>query len=250
MIEDAALWLAGNAVLAPRGRIAIAGVSFAGGLALVAAGRPSLRGRLDRVVALGAHADLPRVMAFLCTGVLPHASQRRPHDYGVAVVLLGALPALVPPAQVAAAQDATVKFLDASSIDRSDPERAAPLFEDARVAAEALVQPSRSLLLLVNERNTAALGARLAPQLEPLGGDPALSPERSPATHAPVFLVHGHDDSVIPSSESTALAAYLRQHGNTNVQVLLTPALSHVDVKPPRLADAWRLIRFWKEVLE
>ncbi len=52
------------------------GVSFAGGLALVAAGRPSLRGRLDTAVSLGGHGDLGTVLDYLCTGRLPDGTVR------------------------------------------------------------------------------------------------------------------------------------------------------------------------------
>ena len=43
MIEDAALWLSQQSDLAPDGRIGMMGISFAGGLSIVAAGRPSLK---------------------------------------------------------------------------------------------------------------------------------------------------------------------------------------------------------------
>ena len=45
-IEAAALWLALESGFAPDGRIGLMGVSFSGGLAIVAAGRPALRERL------------------------------------------------------------------------------------------------------------------------------------------------------------------------------------------------------------
>ena len=249
MIEDAALWMSGNAALAPVGRVTLAGVSFAGGLALVAAGRPSLDGKIESIVSLGAHADLPRVMNYLCTGRLPDEHARRPHDYGVAVILFGALPLLVPADQLEPARDALRKFLDASSTESVDVERAALMFDDARLAGRALPSPARDLMELVLDRNVTALGARLGPYVEALGGAPALSPDRSPATHAPVFLVHGQEDSVVPSSEAPLLANYLESNGNHHVRWLLTPLLSHADVQPPDAVDAWRLIRFWKDVL-
>ena len=49
----------------------------------------------------------------------------------------------------------------------------------------------------VNDRDVAALGPKLLPYVDALGSDPALSPDRSPATHAPVFLLHGVDENVI-----------------------------------------------------
>ena len=70
----------------------------------------------------------------------------------------------------------------------------------------------------VNERRTTELGPKLAPFAEEIGGAAALSPVRSPATQVPVFLLHGADDNVIPSSESMELARYLSASGNTHVR--------------------------------
>jgi len=250
MIEDAALWTTADPMLAPRGRVVLAGVSFAGGLALVAGGRPSLTGKLDSIVALGAHADLPRVMTYLCTGQLVNEAARRPHSYGVSVILMAALPSLLPADQVEPAQRALTKFLDASSAEHADPEQAAALFEDARASANDAPEPARTLLMLANDRDVAALGPRLLPYVESLGGAAALSPDRSPAPTAPVFLVHGEMDNVIPSSETPLLARYVRAGGNPHVRFLLTPLLSHADVQAPGVIDAWRLIHFWKDALD
>src|SRR5471032_2621851 len=58
-IEQAAGWLASNASLAPDHRTAMLGISFSGGLSVVAAGRPSLRDRVAYVLSFGGHDDLP-----------------------------------------------------------------------------------------------------------------------------------------------------------------------------------------------
>src|SRR5262245_7595041 len=249
MIEDAAFWMASDRTLSPRGRVALAGVSFAGGLALVAAGRPRLADRIQLVVALGPHADLPRVMTYLCTGRLPDGTTRAPHDYGVAVLLLEALPRLVPPEQVAAAKQAVLAFLEPSSAASTDPGRSPAMFSDARQGADQSPEPSHTLLELLNDRNVAALGQKLLPYVEDLGGAMALSPDRSPPTTAPVFLLHGTEDNVIPSTETPLLAGFLEQHGNTRVKWLLTPLLSHATVRPATADDAWQLVRFWKDLL-
>ncbi|MBA3948474.1 MAG: hypothetical protein H0X44_00835, partial [Acidobacteria bacterium] len=99
-IEDAALWAAREPGIGRDGRIGLAGVSFSGGLALVAAGRPALADRLTMAVSFGGYGDLPRVLRFLCTGVLPDGTQGRPHDYGVAIALLEVAPAMVPADQI------------------------------------------------------------------------------------------------------------------------------------------------------
>ena len=251
IIEDATAWLAADRTLAPRGRVGLVGVSFAGGLALVAAGRPALAGKIQLVVSLGGHADLPRVMAYLCTGRLPDGTTRPPHDYGVVIILLGALEHLVPDAQVTPLRQTILTFLDASSSDLTDKARARELFDRAAEQTAALPEPAHTYMQWVNERNSAALGPVLLPLVELLGGAPALSPDRSPATLAPVFLLHGAADNVIPSSETPLAASYLAEHGNAQARWLLTPLLTHAtvtdDVAP---GDAWRLVRFWKQMLD
>jgi dienelactone hydrolase len=252
MIEDAIGW-ASSAYGGPSGRVGVVGVSFAGGLALVAAGRPGVADRMHALFALGAHADLPRVLAYLCGAGAP-ASLPPPHDYGVVLMLRASLGVVVPEDQRAALDRAIVTFLDASSFDATDRPRAQRLFEDARAAEAALPEPARTLMRAVNTRDVPALARVLAPYTEQIGGAPSLSPARSPATRAPVFLLHGDRDSVIPANEANALAAYLRAGGNAHVDMLRTPLITHADAAPAGAGDTWRLIRFWarmwKEITE
>jgi hypothetical protein len=50
------------------------GISFSGGLSVVAAGRPSLAHRVAYVFSLGGHDDIGRVLRYLCTGREPRPS--------------------------------------------------------------------------------------------------------------------------------------------------------------------------------
>src|SRR5204863_9689283 len=68
-IEQTAGWLAGQSEFAPDARVGMMGISFSGGLSVVAAGRPSLQGHVAYVFSFGGHADLPRVLKYLCTGL-------------------------------------------------------------------------------------------------------------------------------------------------------------------------------------
>jgi pimeloyl-ACP methyl ester carboxylesterase len=232
--------------IAAEGRVGVVGVSFAGGLALVAAGRPRVAGKVTAVFALGAHADLPRVIRYLCLAPDAPKTLRPPHDYGAVLMLRASIPKLVPPEQIGALDAAVVTFLDASSAESTDLRESERLFAQARSAELALPEPARGLMRAVNARDVAALGRVLAPLAEAIGGDPALSPARSPATPAPVFLLHGADDNVIPASESPLLAAYLSSHGNPRVAQLLTPLLTHAEARPQAGAtDLWALINFW-----
>src|SRR5687767_8808553 len=119
VIEDAVQWLSARRELAPDGRIGMIGISFAGGMSIVAAGRPAIRDRAAFVLSFGGHADLPRVIRYLCTGEAPPIEGiaiHSPHDYGVAVVLYGATPLVVPPEQVEPLREGIRTFLWASQL--------------------------------------------------------------------------------------------------------------------------------------
>src|SRR4051812_46391615 len=250
MIEDAAISVSNDAGgRGTVGPIGILGISFGGGLSVVAAGRPSLKGRVSWVLALGGHADLPRTLRYLCTGVQADGVIRPPHDYGLAIVLLGAADRVVPAAQVDALRGAILSYLEASRLDMVDKPKAALEFTRAKGLEAALPEPSRTYMKYVNARDVAHLGPLLLPHVSELGGDPALSPSRSPAPSAPVFLLHGTDDNVVPAIESTLLAKDLRSR-EVRVHVLLTPLITHAEVDRASTAAAvWALIHFWSDVL-
>lgn len=249
MIEDAAGWLSRQAALAPDGRIGLMGISFAGGLSIVAAGRPSIRERVAFVLSFGGHGDLPRTLRYLCTGIQPDGSHRPPHDYGVAVVLLGVAERVVPAAQVEPLRAAILAFLDGSRFDGIDPARAKQDFDHARALADALPEPARTLMGYVNARDVVHLGPILEPHAAALGGDPALSPALSPPPAAAIYLLHGSDDNVIPAIESVLLADTLHAEG-VEVHQLATPLITHAEVdKSAGFGAVWRLVAFWEGVL-
>ncbi len=246
MIEDAVMWVSRDSALAPDGRVSLIGISFGGGLALVAAGRPGVAGRIDRVVSFGGHGDLPRVIRYVCTGLLPDGTVQPAHDYSAILLLLGALPHLVPADQVAPLERAIRVFLEASMAGGRDAALAS-----ARRLEEALPEPARAVMRDVRARDASRIGLRLLPLAETLGGAPALSPERSPAPRVPVFLVHGAVDDVIPHTETPSVAAYLERAGTPRVEWLLTPTISHADATTRLDASSvWALVRFWVRMWE
>jgi dienelactone hydrolase len=249
MIVDAALWLSRQGGLPADGRIGMIGISFAGGLSIVAAGRPRLRNRVEWVLSFGGHGDLPRTLRYLSTGIEPDGSRRPPHDYGVAIILLDTAAQVVPAGQVAPLQEAILSFLEASRLDLVDKEASAREFARARRLATSLEEPSRTLMGYVNNRDVGHLGPILAPHLTTMGGDPALSPDRSPPPQAVVYLLHGVDDNVVPASESARLAQSLRDQGVT-VHFQATPLVTHASVDRAAAVSAiWPLVRFWSSVL-
>ena len=253
VIEDAVVWMANQKELAADGKVGVVGISFAGGLSTSAAGRPSIRDKVAFVLSFGGHGDMPRVMKYLATGEelpAPGAVTHPPHDYGVAVILYRLAEfGVVPPDQVQGLRDGVRTFLLASQLTLVSMDQANATFAQAREMAKALPEPSRTYMNYVNARDVTHLGPVLLPHLSDLGGDPALSPARSPAPDASVFLLHGTDDNVVPAIESTLLAKDLRAR-NVPVQVLLTPLITHAEVDRASTARAiWRLIHFWSDVL-
>ena len=123
-------------------------------------------------------------------------------------------------------------------------------FDRAKMLETSLAEPSRTYMDYVNKRDVARLGPVLLPYVAELSGDPALSPARSPAPGAPVFLLHGTDDNVVPAIESTLLAQDLRGRG-VEVHALLTPLITHAEVdRASSSAALWRLIDFWARLLD
>ena len=251
-IEDATAWLAGPDAPfhAADGKVGLIGISFGGGLSIVAAGRPSLDRRLAFVMGLGAHGDLPRTLRFLCTGIRPDGTKLAPHDYGLAIVLLGAADHVVPAPEVQPLRQAILSFLEASRLDMVDKTAAAAEFVRARALESGLDEPARTYMDYVNTRDVTRLGPILLPYMADLGGNPALSPARSPLPSAPVYLLHGTDDNVVPAIESTLLARQL-ERSHHEVHLLLTPLITHAEVDRSATAKAaFALIDFWARLLD
>jgi dienelactone hydrolase len=250
MIEDAARWaLSRPEYLGRDGRIGLLGISFGGGLSIVASGRPSIASRLAFVTAFGGYGDLPRTLRYLCTGIQPDGRRRPPHDYGLAIVLLNVVDRVVPADQAGPLRAAILMYLDASRLDLVDKTASAAEFARAKALAAQLAEPSRTYMEYVNRRDVAALGPVLLPHLGAAGGDPSLSPDRSPPPQTTVYLLHGTGDNVVPAIESTLLAGTLRGRG-VAVHVLLTPLITHAEVDRTSTAAAvWRLIHFWADLL-
>lgn len=255
VIEDTVLWMTQQHDLAPDGRIGIVGVSFAGGLSVAAAARPTIRDRLAFVLSFGGYADLPRVMRYLATGeeesVGPlHAPP--PHDYGVAVILYAlADRGMVPPEQVRPLRDGIRTFLLASQQAMTDRDLSERTFTQARAYAATLPEPARTLMNDVNDRAVKKLGPILVPFLHQLGADsPSLSADRGTAVpSAPIYLLHGEEDNVIPAVESALLAEHLRRRG-ADVHVLMSNLITHAQVNHAAAAtEALKLVSFWASVL-
>jgi pimeloyl-ACP methyl ester carboxylesterase len=216
------------------------GFSFAGGLSLVAAADPALAGRVAYVVSVGGHHDLERVLRFLIRNEVETPAgleHRQAHDYGLVVLLYGSVDRFAPEADRAALRDALRASL------HQDPAAA------TAAAARLTTDRGRQLWQLADAKKLQTL----APELEALVAAQrlelaALSPRgRLAAIRAPVLLVHGTDDSVIPASETAWASAEL---GSADHIALVTPLMEHVEVnRPAGLGDKLALLRFIAQML-
>jgi len=256
VIEDAVTWMSQRPDLAPDGRVGIIGISFAGGLSISAASRPSIRDKVAFVLSFGGHGDLYRVMRYLTTGEAPQVpglETHPPHDYGVAVILYGlADRGVVPMDQVEALRKGIETFLLASQLTLVNMDEANATFAKAREMATTLPEPSRTYLNYVNDRAVAKLGPALVPFLQQLGvGDPALSPQLidHPAS-ATLFLLHGSGDTVIPAAETVLFSEDLQRKG-ADVHVLLSELITHAEVnRAATYIDVLKLVNLWAQVFK
>jgi pimeloyl-ACP methyl ester carboxylesterase len=237
-IGESAQWLEERLGTGP---VTVTGISFAGGLSLLAACDPSYASHIRALVLMGAYDDLARVSRFLATSeeempdgrMVPHAA----HDYGASVFVYAHLPQFFPAQDLPVAHEALRDWL------WEQPEKATPLLEklspQSRATMDALlnrrIDEVRPLILSAIEKDQAELEA--------------ISPQGKLASlRIPVFILHGSADNIIPPAESLWLA---RDIPRRDLQaVLITGAFSHVDPeKDASLTEQLRLVRFVAAVL-
>jgi dienelactone hydrolase len=223
------------------GPVTIVGVSFAGGLSLLAACDPRYAPHIRALVLMGAYDNLGRVARFLATSqaefpdgrIEPYAA----HDYGAAVFVYSHMDQFFPASDLAVAHDALRDWLW---------ERPS----DSQALFPSLSPASRATMEILLARRIDQLRPKLLDAIQTDDSQlSAISPEgKLGALHAPVFLLHGATDDIIPSTETLWLEKeipkpYLRA-------ALITPAFSHVD--PDKHAvwiDQLRLVEFLAGVL-
>jgi dienelactone hydrolase len=245
-IDAASLETISAAVGALRSRIdaptvGVMGLSFAGGLALVAASEAPYSNGIGFVVAVGAHDDLPRVLRFFASNTieLPDGTTKpmQAHAYGPLVLVYSRVADLFPAEDVAGAREALRSWLG---------ER----FDEARARAATLTPPSRALLATCFSHDVAPLAPTLLAEVgEAAETMRAVSPHDHLADiRVPVFLLHGEGDNVIPYSETLWLAhdtppRYLRE-------ALVSAAIQHVEIHgEPTAKERWELVDFMANVL-
>ena len=223
------------------GPVTLVGVSFAGGISLLAASDPRYASHIRALLLIGAYDDLGRVARFLATSQAELPDGRwapyTAHDYGAAVFVYSHLGQFFPASDLDVAHEVLRDWLWEQP-------------ESARVLLPRLSPAGQDTMNMLLARQIERLRPKL---LEAIDADQsqlaAISPQGKLAgLHVPVFVLHGSTDDTIPSTESLWLKkeiprAYLKD-------VLITPAFSHVD---PDKSATWReearLVGFLADVL-
>jgi hypothetical protein len=232
--------LAQRPYVAPGG-VGMLGLSFAGGLSLVAASDPSMHGLVAFVASLGGHHDLYRVSRFLATDELETPTGMRhmhAHDYGLIVYFYAHAEQFVAPDQLLIFRDALRQMLH---LDRNDARRAAVhLTGDARELFDRIDHNDKPSLAPLVARTIPALRTEMA-ALSPAGHMEGLR-------GVPVFLLHGAGDDVMPATEAEDNTRELSPI--TDVHVLISPAIHHVTVEgEPTAGEKWRILHFMAQML-
>ena len=224
------------------GRVGVMGISFGGGLALVAASRREYREAISFVVCVGAHHNLSRVVSWYAgeavSGPTGDAPVVDPHPYGPAVAMYRHLD----------------RFVDGSEVDVASSILRDYLHDDGVAARGRLAQLSPeardTLSSVLREPPADAWRHRL---LAVVAEDREVSERVSPSAtladiQVPVFLVHGLGDPIIPATETEWLAhdtpeRYLEA-------LVVTPLLRHAEAAgSPSLSEQWELVSFMAAVL-
>ncbi len=234
VIGESTRWFAGQT----GGPVGVLGLSFSGGLALVAANDPAYRKDFKFVFAVGAQDQMGHVANYYLTGqeARPDGTIERlkPHDYGQLVLEYEHLEDFVPAEDEAAIRAVLREHL----YENGSAEELAEAKLNPREKAEmAELMDSNSA---VTKAKLAASDAKHAKEMEELSPHGML---RTMTT--PVYLLHGQADNIIPSAETLWIASELPRA--TLREALVSPVLSHVnlDEAKPRISDQWRLVHFF-----
>lgn len=236
-IGDSVQWLQ-NATGNPVG---LMGLSFSGGLALMAAAKPPFSNEISFVFSVGAHDDLLRVATFYATEAdpLPDGDVERatPNNYGPWVLEYEHLEDFVPQADVAAIRPVLrARLYENGSLEKT---LLADLAAKQKDEYEKLLDPKQedAALFASNKKHAAEMAA-----VSPAGHLAGL--------HVPVYLLHGRGDTLIPFAEAEWLAQDLPR--GTLRELLISPLIAHVSTSTAKSSvwDEWRLLHLLAQVME
>jgi dienelactone hydrolase len=224
------------------GPVGVMGLSFAGGLALVADSDPQYNAAFKFIVAVGSQDSMQRVADYYLSGrdMRPDGSVEilPAHEYGPLVLEYENLD----------------DFVSATDLEPVRAVLRAHLYEDRQgeaMATKLLTDTQRHVARDLMDTKLPATRAAIAASIVRHAGDaPGLSPQgRLLALGTPVYLLHGEADNIIPAAETLWIASELRPRDLK--AALVSPVLSHLDLDgaKPGAMDEWRLVHFFARMI-
>jgi pimeloyl-ACP methyl ester carboxylesterase len=221
-------------------RVGLIGLSFAGGLSLMAATRPEYKDKIGFVLAVGAHEDMSRVARFFASNVVanPDGTESRfqAHEYGMLVLAYSHLEDFFPAKDVPIAREALRQWLWEQPQAMKTAEALSPAGkEKLGLLLHHHEQLQQAFLEEINRRQAEMDAVSPRGKLQPLSTE--------------TFLLHGASDNIIPPAETQWLARDVPSHALK--QVLISKALTHVDAgNGEPFSEKWALVHFFARVLE
>jgi len=222
-------------------RVGLMGLSFSGGLALMAAAELPYANDVSFVFSVGAHDDLFRVASFYTNNAdpLPGGNVERtvPNPYGPMVLEYEHLEDFTQPADTAAIRPVLQAQLDENYA-----------LEKRLVSNLTPVQKSEYSRILDTHNQPEELSASNSKHAAEMA---AVSPHgHMNGLEAPVYALHGRGDTLIPFAEAEWLAQDLPK-GKLR-DLVISPLLDHVNIaeKKPSLWDQWQLLHLLAQVME
>jgi dienelactone hydrolase len=204
-------------------KVGLLGLSFAGGMALIAATDPAVARELSVVIAIGAHDDLRRVLDY--------------YETNGQLITVYSHPAF---------------FFSSDDVPHARAAIRALLWENLPLAhAEASKLSPQGLALMT--KLFAHDTKSLAPDMQRgLAAAKAESDAASPHfylshLHVPVMLLHGATDNVVPPTETLWLAHDMPP--GVLKDVLITSSIGHVEIDRSSVRARLRLLQWMKQML-
>lgn len=241
-IGESAMWLGTQNPGGVRKPVGVMGLSFSGGLSLLAAADPVYQPSISFVVAIGSQDQMVRVAKYYRTGegARPKGAPEllTPHEYGALVL----------------EYEHPEDFVSAADVPGVRAVLRAHLYEDGpgeKAAMAALTTAQQAEVRGMLNTTSPEIHAKLeAGEARHEADMAAVSPHGHLEKLAvPVYLLHGAGDNIIPASETEWMAAELPP--TSLKSVLISPVLSHLnlDGAGPTAKDRWQLVHFFALIL-
>ncbi|HET9086466.1 MAG TPA: alpha/beta hydrolase [Acidobacteriaceae bacterium] len=222
-------------------RVGLLGISFSGGLALMTAAQAAYARDVSFVFSVGAHDNLFRVASFYTSGADPlpggNVERATPNPYGPMILEYEHLEDFVPTADVPSLRPVLRAHLHQNA--EVEKQRLMTLSHAQKAEYRRLIDTANQdwAVSVSNKRHFAEMSA--------------VSPHNHlEGLRAPVYLLHGRADNLIPFAEAEWLARDLPP--GTLQAMTISPLIGHVGIVHEESGplQKWQLLHLLAQVME